>query len=136
VIQVTSEKVDIRSESDLIIVRKTVRNIVESMGFGVTDVTRIVTAVSELARNIYLYAGTGYLQCREVSNGHAGGIELTFIDDGPGIPDIPQALEVGYTTGGGLGMGLPGAKRLMDEMEIESQAGKGTTIIIRKWLKS
>jgi len=126
-------KVGINSENDLVIARKIVRDTVTTMGFGVTDVTRIVTAASELTRNVFRYAGSGIMHWRKVNAGGSVGIELLFEDQGPGIPDIEQAMEMGYTTSGGLGLGLPGAKRLMDEMEIESEVGKGTRITVKKW---
>ncbi len=125
----------IESEGDVVSVRKTVRNAAEALGFGITDVTRIVTAASELARNISLYAGVGTMRWCQLDTSSSIGIELKFDDRGPGIADIEQAMETGYSTGGGLGMGLPGTKRLMDEMEIRSEFGKGTTVIVRKWLK-
>jgi len=128
--------VKISSESDIVVVRKMAREASAAMGFGVTDVTRIVTAASELARNIFKYAGEGMVHWQIINKiGPSIGIELTFEDNGPGIPDISKAMTPGYSTGGGLGMGLPGAKRLMDEMEIRSEVGKGTTVIVRKWLK-
>lgn len=131
----TDIQVGICSESDIVEARKMAREAAIKLGFGVTDVTRIVTAASELARNIFKYAGEGIVLSREVLNGGSVGIELIFVDSGPGIPDIDMALTPGYSTGGGLGMGLTGTKRLMDEMEIKSEVGKGTTVIIKKWLK-
>lgn len=126
-------KVPINSEGDLVLARKTLRDTATAMGFGVTDVTRIVTAASELTRNVFRYAGSGVMHWRQVNSGEKVGLELLFEDHGPGIADIEQALEMGYTTGGGLGLGLPGAKRLMDEMEIESAVGQGTRITVKKW---
>ena len=113
-------KVRIESESDIVNVRKTVREITNEWGFSLTDATRIVTAASELARNVFHYAGSGDMIWQRIENSDKIGIELTFIDQGPGIADIGQAMEIGYTTGKGLGLGLPGAKRLMGEMEINS----------------
>jgi serine/threonine-protein kinase RsbT len=127
--------VAIESESDIVTVRKAARDAAEAIGFGITDVTRIVTATSELARNIFLYAGSGIMQWRRLNTGGAIGIELKFEDNGPGITNIEQAMEGGYSTSGGLGLGLAGTKRLVDEMEINSQVGKGTTVTVRKWLK-
>jgi serine/threonine-protein kinase RsbT len=128
-------EVRIDSESDIVTARKIVRDAAIATGFGVTDVTRIVTAASELTRNVFRYAGSGVMRWRTVSAGEVLGLELTFEDHGPGIPDIKRAMEVGYTTSGGLGLGLPGAKRLMDEMEIESEVGKGTRVTVKKWRK-
>lgn len=126
-------EVRIGSEGDLVTARKMVRDAAVAMDFGVTDVTRIVTAASELTRNVFRYAGSGVVYWRKVNTGEHVGIELTFEDSGPGIPDIGQAMEMGYTTSGGLGLGLPGAKRLMDEMEIESAVGHGTRVTVKKW---
>lgn len=126
-------EVGIREESDIIAVRKTVRDAASRLGFGLTDVTRIVTAASELARNVFLYAGSGSMRWRKLDGSAGGGIELTFQDSGPGIPDIDLPMQDGYSTGGGLGIGLPGARRLMGEMEIHSEVGKGTTVTVRKW---
>jgi serine/threonine-protein kinase RsbT len=128
-------EVRINSEGDIVTARKVVRDAAMTMGFGVTDVTRIVTAASELTRNVFRYAGSGVMQWCTIEAGGSRGIELTFEDHGPGIPDIERALEMGYTTSGGLGLGLPGAKRLMDEMEIKSQVGKGTKVTVKKWLR-
>jgi serine/threonine-protein kinase RsbT len=129
-------EVRINSEGDIVTARKVVRDVAMTMGFGVTDVTRIVTAASELTRNVFRYAGSGVMQWCTIDAGDSIGIELTFEDHGPGIPDIERALELGYTTSGGLGLGLPGAKRLMDEMEIKSQVGQGTRVTVKKWLRS
>ena len=127
--------VRITEENDIVEVRKAIRDSIVKTGFGITDVTRIVTAASELARNIYRYAGSGYMELYQLNSDGVTGVELAFIDHGPGIEDVKKAMEQGYTTGGGLGMGLPGAKRLMDEMEIHSEQGKGTTVKIKKLLK-
>jgi serine/threonine-protein kinase RsbT len=125
----------IRSETDIVMARKVVRDAATDLGFGLTDVTRIVTAASELTRNIYHYAKTGVVRWRALNQDLRVGLELTFEDSGPGIPDIERAMEMGFSTGKGLGMGLPGAKRLMDELTIQSTVGKGTTVVVRKWLK-
>ena len=126
----------IGSETDIVMARKVVRNAATALGFGITDVTRIVTAASELTRNIYHYAGSGVMRWRSLSRDARVGLELTFEDSGPGIPDVAKAMESGYSTGKGLGMGLPGAKRLMDEMIVRSQVGQGTTVEVRKWLRN
>ena len=125
----------ITSENDIVMARKVVRNEATTLGFGITDVTRIVTAASELTRNIYHYAKSGIMRWRWLDQDARVGLELTFLDNGPGIPDVEKAMEMGFSTGKGLGMGLPGSKRLMDEMTIESTVGRGTTVIVRKWLK-
>ena len=128
-------KVRITSENDIVVARKTVRDAATQLCFGLTDVTRIVTAASELARNVFLYAGSGVMRWTALKQLSLEGIELTFEDKGPGITDIEQAMQPGYSTSRGLGLGLAGAKRLMDEMEIDSQVGKGTTVTARKWLR-
>lgn len=125
----------INSESDIVMVRKIVRTTATELGFGITDVTRIVTAASELSRNIYQYAGRGVMRWRVLDDKNRAGLELGFEDRGPGIADMAKAMEAGHSTGNGLGLGLPGAKRLMDEMTIESAAGKGVKVEIRKWLQ-
>ncbi|MFA6543260.1 MAG: anti-sigma regulatory factor [Limisphaerales bacterium] len=123
----------ITSENDIVVARKIVRDAATSLGFSLTDVTRIVTAASELTRNIYHYARSGVVRWRFLNQDSTVGLELVFEDSGPGISDVEQAMQPGYTTGKGLGMGLPGSKRLMDEMKIESVVGKGTTVTVRKW---
>ena len=129
------EEVALRTDSDMVVVRKSVREVATRLGFGITDITRIITAASELARNAFLYAGSAVVRCRVLNRSDKVGLELIVEDHGPGIADIDQAMQPGYTTGGGLGYGLPGAKRLMDEMEIESEAGKGTKVTVKKWRK-
>ncbi len=129
------EKIEIMTEGDIVLVRKTVRNIASAMGFGITDVARIVTAASELSRNIYLYANSGYLKINQIESSGKTGVLMIFKDKGPGIQDIDQAMEKGFTTSRGLGLGLPGTRRLMDEMEIHSEINKGTTITLIKWKK-
>lgn len=132
----TKGNVAIRSESDIVTARRAVRDLATGLCFGVTDVTRIITAASELARNAFLYAGAGIMRWSTLEqNGSAVGLELTFEDHGPGIPDLELAMKPGYGTGPGLGLGLPGTKRLMDEMEIRSEVNKGTTVTVRKWLR-
>lgn len=128
-------KIRIDSESDIVSVRKTVREISTEAGLSVTDVTRVVTAASELARNIFHYAKTGEMHWFIGRINENSGIELMFVDNGPGIANIDQAMEMGFTTRGGLGLGLPGAKRLMDDILISSELGRGTTIKVYKWIK-
>ena len=129
------KKIKIMTEGDIVLVRKTVRDTAAAMGFGITDVARIVTAASELSRNIFLYADSGYLKVKQIESNGKTGILMIFQDKGPGIQDIDQAMEKGFTTGRGLGLGLPGTRRLMDEMEIQSEVNKGTTITLIKWKK-
>ena len=123
----------IRSDLDIVIARTLARDTAKSLGFGAIDQARIATAVSELARNIFLYAGTGTVTVHEVERNSRKGVEIICEDQGPGIANIELVMQDGYSTSRGMGMGLPGAKRLMDEFEIRSQEGIGTTIICRKW---
>lgn len=125
----------IKAEHDIVIARRTIREAAGQIGFGETDVTRIVTAASEMARNVYKYAGGGVVRWRVILANGRRGIELHFIDEGPGIPDIQLAMREGYSTSRGMGMGLPGAKRLMDDLQIDSTVGKGTSITLKKWLR-
>jgi serine/threonine-protein kinase RsbT len=135
-IQTQQGEFRIGSESDIVLARKIVRDFSTELGFSLTDVTRIVTAASELTRNIYHYAGSGLMRWRPLNVGGQVGLELIFEDQGPGIPDVEKAMEAGYSTGKGLGLGLPGSKRLMDEMTIQSRPGQGTVVGVRKWLKT
>lgn len=124
----------IQTEGDIVTCRKLIRNASVAAGFGMTDVTRIVTAVSELARNVYVHSGSdGVMRWQILSRPGQIGIQLEFEDFGVGIPDISQAIEAGFTTAGSMGMGLSGVKRLMDDMTIKSEVGVGTTITIEKW---
>lgn len=124
----------IKNEGDIVACRKLIRNVATAAGFGMTDVTRIVTAVSELARNVYVHAGSdGVMRWQLLYQPGKIGIQLVFEDYGKGIPDIEQAIEAGFTTAGTMGMGLSGVKRLMDEMHIQSEIGVGTTITVAKW---
>jgi serine/threonine-protein kinase RsbT len=126
--------VPIRSDLDIVTARVEGRELAKELGFGVIDQARIATAISELTRNIVQYAERGEAIMRPVEVGGRVGVEIICQDEGPGILDIDLAMQDGYSTSTSLGMGLPGAKRLMDEFEIESEIG-GTTIIIRKWLR-
>jgi serine/threonine-protein kinase RsbT len=125
--------VPILGPDDIVAARKEGRNLAEQAKFTGSDLVRIATAISELARNIVLYAGQGEIILQLVRCSSGSGITVIARDEGPGIQDIQKAVTVGYSTSGGLGAGLPGVRRLMDEFEIKSQVGKGTTIIARKW---
>lgn len=132
------ERVLIGGEDGIVVARQRAREIARQIGFGMVDQSRIATAVSELARNIVRYAtgGAGEVTIGvlpAVPQGRPMGIEIVAADKGPGIPDVALALQDGYTSGPGMGLGLPGARRLMDEMEIRSAPGEGTTVTIRKW---
>ncbi|MBD2231902.1 anti-sigma regulatory factor [Phormidium tenue FACHB-1052] len=127
------EEMEIQSSADVVLVRQAVRQFAVELGFGLVDQTKIVTAASELARNTLDYGGGGTVTLETLQNGGRRGLKLTFEDRGPGIPDIEMALKDGFTSGGGLGMGLGGAKRLANEFEIESVVGEGTRVIIVRW---
>ncbi len=130
-----SLKITIESDSDLLAARQEARAIAFDLGFSLTEVVGIVTALSEMTRNMLLYAGRGELTIESVRDGDRGGILIAARDEGPGIPDLQKAMMDGYSTSGGLGMGLPGIKRLMDTFEIRTEPEKGTTVIVRKWLE-
>ena len=127
--------VDIISEWDIVAARQLGRNEAKEAGFGTVDQARITTAISELARNIYLYAGKGTIEIKQITEGNLKGLLVIASDKGPGIPDVRRVMEDGYTTSGGLGAGLPGVKRLMDDFKIETNVGEGTTISTIKWLR-
>ena len=128
-----SETHEIHASEDVVIVRQAVRKRAVELGFNLVDQTKIVTASSELARNTLDYGGGGTLLLETVQNGSKIGLRLTFEDQGPGIPDVQQVLQDGFTTGNGLGLGLGGAKRLSHEFEIESQLGRGTRVTVVRW---
>lgn len=123
----------IRNQSDVVLVRQAVRDWSKELGFSLVDQTKIVTAASELARNTLDYGGGGEMRMTALRDGFRRGLRLSFADQGPGIPDISLALKDGYTTGGGLGLGLSGAKRLMSDFEITSKIGEGTTVTVTRW---
>jgi len=127
------EIVEIRSSSDVVVVRQKVRSLAVELKFSLVDQTKIVTAASELARNTVDYGKGGTVTLEVLNVGTRKGLRLTFEDNGPGIPDIDLAMKDGYTTGSGLGLGLSGAKRLMHEFEIASEVGKGTKVTITRW---
>jgi serine/threonine-protein kinase RsbT len=128
-----TETINIQSSTDIVLVRQTVRQLSVEIGFGLVDQTKIVTAASELARNTLEYGGGGTVKLETVQEGKRRGLRLTFEDQGPGIADIELALKDGFTTGGGLGMGLGGSKRLANEFQIQSAVGEGTRVIIVRW---
>ena len=126
-------RMPIRSDADLVVARQQGRTLGARLGFSSSDLTLIATAISELARNIVSYATRGEIILRLVQQSNQQGIVIIARDEGPGIPDVAQAMQDGYSTGNSLGLGLPGAKRLMDEFDIVSHPGKGTTVTIKKW---
>ncbi len=127
--------VKITTEWDIVAARQLGRSAAKEIGFGPVDQARITTAISELARNIYLYAGRGEIQIELIEQNGKKGLKIIADDQGPGIQDIRQVMEDGYSTSGGLGAGLPGVKRLMDNFDINSEVGIGTTIHAVKWLR-
>lgn len=122
------------SVKDLIEIRDFGRHFAGKVGFEGKDQTLIATALSEICRNVIEYAGSGEVKIKGDQSKNPGGIKIIISDDGPGIENIEMALQEGYSTGKGLGVGLPGAKRIMDEFEIESEVGRGTTVKMSKWL--
>ena len=128
-------KIRIENEYDIVSARQAARELARQLGFGAVDQVRIATAVSELVRNVVLYAGHGLMSVQPLQSNGRTGIEVIVEDDGPGIGDCELALSDGYSTSGGLGAGLPGAKRLMDFFDLDTVQGKGTRILARKWLK-
>lgn len=130
-----SRSIALEDEHDIVVARNQARIFAASVGFGMVDQTRLATVASELARNIVKYAKRGRMIAQPVQS-PAGrqGLRLIFEDTGPGIPDIAAAMRDGFTTGRGLGKGLPGAKRLVDEFHIESEVGRGTKVSVVRWL--
>ncbi len=128
-----TERIAIRAGEDVVRVRQSVRNRAIEAGFSLVDQTRIITAASEIARNTLDYGGGGEMLLECVTVGIRKGLRLTFSDKGPGIPNIARALEDGYTTGNGMGLGLSGAKRLVNEFDIKSAPDQGTTITLVRW---
>lgn len=127
-------RVPIKSDSDIVVARQHARALAKALGFAGSDLTLIATALSELARNIVEHAQRGEIIVESVHSGMRSGLVITACDSGPGIADVDLALQDGYSTGKGLGLGLPGSKRLMDEFEIASGPGQGTRVKVTKWL--
>lgn len=123
----------IRNEADVVAIRQWVRTVAVEMGFSLIDQTKLVTATSELARNTVVYGGGGTVSLERLTDRARPGIRLVFADQGPGIPDLDRAMQDGYTTGSGLGLGLGGARRLVNEFAIDSRPGEGTRVTIAKW---
>jgi serine/threonine-protein kinase RsbT len=128
-----SETLTIRQESDVILLTNHIRHQALRLGMSALNQTKLSTAASELARNILMHGGGGSVEFEQISRGLQTGIRLHFVDDGPGIADIELAMQSGYTTGTGMGLGLPGAKRLADEFQLTSNPGEGTRVMIVKW---
>ena len=131
-----SETLPLRTDEDILLVRQTVRAWMVELAFNMVEQTMMVTATSELARNTVVYGGGGSARLELLADSGRQGVQVTFEDQGPGIADIEQALKDGYTTGVGLGMGLGGSKRLVNDFDIWSEVGKGTRVTITKWTLS
>jgi serine/threonine-protein kinase RsbT len=127
------DTIPVHSSEDIVRVRQAVRKWAVELGFGLVDQTKLVTAASELARNTIDYGGGGTAKLEAINDGGHRGLRLTFEDHGPGIPDVELALQDGYTSGAGLGLGLGGTKRLVNEFEIESRSDEGTRVCITRW---
>jgi serine/threonine-protein kinase RsbT len=128
-------RVAIESDASIVAARQEGRRLASRLPFSSSDLTVIATAISEVARNILVYAQTGQVSVRLLEKNGRRGIVITATDSGPGIPDVPLAMQDGYSTSGSLGLGLPGARRLVDEFEIQSAAGQGTVVTMRKWIR-
>ena len=128
-----SDALPIRLEQDVVLARQTVRRLAQQLGFSIVDQTKLVTAASELARNTLIYGGGGELRWESVTDGARRGLRLHFVDEGPGIADVQQALADGWSSGKGLGLGLPGAKRLVNDFELDTEVGKGTRVTVTRW---
>ncbi|WP_182902958.1 anti-sigma regulatory factor [Microbispora sp. H10830] len=125
----------IATNGDVVVVRQQVRSLAAEIGLSLVDQTKIVTAASELARNALVHAGGGRVLIEVLEGGRRPGLRLVFSDEGPGIPDIEQALTEGWSTGGGLGLGLSGSRRLVDEFDLVSAPGEGTRVTVTKWAR-
>ncbi len=128
-------RVPINSGADILTARLQGRQLASDAGFNNSDLTVIATAISEVARNIVQYARKGEIILGVVLDGNKRGLRVEARDDGPGIPNIELAMQDGYSTGGGLGLGLPGTRRLMDELQVDSKVGRGTTVVATKWIR-
>jgi serine/threonine-protein kinase RsbT len=128
--------IPVKTDLDIVSARVEGRSLAKELGFGTIDQARIATAISELARNVVLYTSEGKVTIKTVASDDRGqGIEVICEDNGPGIANVELVMQDGYSTSSGLGMGLPGTKRLMDEFEIETKLGVGTKVTVRRWLK-
>jgi serine/threonine-protein kinase RsbT len=132
-IVLSSDNMRIAKELDMVVFRNRLKEYAVKIGMGLVNQTKLITAASELSRNMLRYAGEGTALIEIVNGQRQNGVRVTFSDNGPGIADISQAMKDGYSTGKSLGLGLPGAKRLVSEFDIKSTVGKGTTITITKW---
>jgi len=132
-ITLSKDSMSITREQDVVPFRNRVKELAVKIGMGLVNQTKLITAASELVRNMLRYAGQGEVRMEVMSRGRETGIRLTFIDKGPGIADINLAMQDGYSTGKSLGLGLPGTRRLVNEFDIKSKPGEGTTVTVLKW---
>ncbi len=130
-----SDRIEVTSDQDVVRVRQLVRTAAVAVKLSLVDQTKLVTAASELARNTLVYGGGGTVEVSRADSGRRLGIRIVFTDQGPGIADLDLAFTDGYTSGGGLGLGLSGARRLVDEFHIDTAVGQGTTITVTKWCR-
>jgi serine/threonine-protein kinase RsbT len=129
----TAGVLPLRDEQDIVLARQEVRRLAQSLKFSLVDQTKLVTAASELSRNTVKYGGGGEMRWQALSQGLKRGLRLVFEDRGPGIPDVAQAMQDGWTSGGGLGLGLSGSKRLVQEFDIRTAPGAGTAVTVARW---
>jgi len=129
----TNDVLPLRNEHDIVLARQQVRRLSQELGFSLVDQTKMVTAASELARNAVIYGKGGVVRWEMLTDGARRGLRLHFVDDGPGIGDLPQAMTDGWTSGSGLGLGLSGARRLVNEFDIETAVGRGTRVTVTRW---
>ena len=130
---IRTDSIPLRAEHDIVFARQTVRKLSQEAGFGIVDQTKMITAASELARNALIYGKGGDMRWELLVDGARRGLRLHFIDHGPGIPDLTQAMTDGWTSGTGMGLGLSGAKRLVNEFNIVTEPGRGTHVTITRW---
>jgi serine/threonine-protein kinase RsbT len=132
-LNVALDEAPLRSDHEIVLARQMVRRLTQELGFSLVDQTKMVTAASELARNALVYGGGGSMKWELLDNGGRRGLKLTFSDEGPGIADVEIAMTDGWTSGKGLGMGLSGARRLVNQFEIDTRPGAGTRVTITRW---
>jgi len=133
IISLSKDNIQVIREQDVVLLRNRVKEVAVKIKMGLVNQTKLITAASELLRNMLRYGGGGFCLIEIVSRGRDNGVRLTFTDKGPGIPDLSLAMKDGYSTGRSLGLGLPGAKRLVNEFDLKSKVGEGTTVMILKW---
>jgi serine/threonine-protein kinase RsbT len=129
----SSGELPLKTEHDIVLGRQTVRRLSQEQSFSLVDQTKLVTAASELARNALIYGGGGVLKWEVITEGLRRGVKLTFEDQGPGIANVELAMTDGWTSGGGMGLGLSGAKRLVNDFELDSVVGRGTRVTVTRW---